>query len=122
MIVAGFGFTSRATADSLRTALAATGYGGALDHLATASDKAVTPAFVQAAASLKTPIIGVAADRIEATQTQTRSRMSHSTRKTGSVAEAAALAAAGPGATLIVPRHISADRMATCAIAKGADT
>ena len=34
-------------------------------------------------------------------------------------AEAAALAAAGPGARLLGPRVVSADRMATCALAEG---
>ena len=37
--------------------------------------------------------------------------------RAGSVAEAAALAAAGPGARLLAPRMISADRMASCALA-----
>ena len=35
------------------------------------------------------------------------------------VAEACALKAAGPGAILLTPRVTSADRLATCAIAKG---
>ncbi|HZV10809.1 MAG TPA: precorrin methylase, partial [Novosphingobium sp.] len=37
---------------------------------------------------------------------------------TGSLAEALALVAAGPGARLIAPRHISTDGMATAAIAQ----
>ncbi|MDZ4135469.1 MAG: hypothetical protein U1D06_07725 [Paracoccaceae bacterium] len=37
-----------------------------------------------------------------------------------SVAEAAALAAAGPGARLLVARRVSPDGRATVAIAKGA--
>jgi cobalt-precorrin 5A hydrolase len=40
-------------------------------------------------------------------------------RGVGSVAEAVALAAAGPGARIVVARVISSDRMATCAIAQG---
>ncbi|ENO84722.1 hypothetical protein C666_16775, partial [Thauera linaloolentis 47Lol = DSM 12138] len=40
-------------------------------------------------------------------------------RGCGSVAEAAALAAAGQGARLLAIRHISPDRSATCAIAQG---
>lgn len=122
MIVAGFGFTGRATTDSLLSALAATDHAGAPDRIATASDKAAASAFVDLAARLGTPIIAVAPTDIEAAPTQTRSRRSQAARDTGSLAEAAALAAAGPGATLIVTRHISTDRMATCAIAKGADT
>ncbi|MHA6346914.1 cobalamin biosynthesis protein, partial [Roseivivax sp. CAU 1761] len=38
---------------------------------------------------------------------------------TGSVAEAAALAAAGPGARLLGPRAVSPDGCATCALAQG---
>ena len=40
---------------------------------------------------------------------------------TGSVAEAAALAAAGPGAQLLGPRVVSGDGLATAAIAIGRD-
>ncbi len=40
---------------------------------------------------------------------------------TGSVAEAAALAAAGPGARLVAPRVVSTDGMATAAIAERTD-
>jgi len=122
MIVAGFGFTSRATVDSLLGALSATGHTGPLDRIATASDKAKAPVFLAFAASLGAPVTAIDAVRIKAIQTATQSRISHGARGTGSVAEAAALAAAGPGAVLMTRRHISDDRMATCAIAKGADT
>ena len=122
MIVAGFGFTSRATVDSLLGAFAAAGHLTRPDQLATAADKAATPAFVALSDTLNTPITGVDAATLQAALTTTHSPISHANRDTGSVAEAAALAAAGPGATLIIPRHISHDRMATCAIAKGADT
>jgi len=40
-------------------------------------------------------------------------------RGCGSVAEAVALAAAGAGGRLLVTRHMSPDRTATCAIAQG---
>jgi len=122
MIVAGFGFTSRATVDSLLEALNATGHAGPPDRIATASDKAATPVFRAFAARSGAPVAAIDAERIEAIQTETRSRISHGARGTGSVAEAAALAAAGPGAVLLTARSISHDRMATCAIAKGADT
>ncbi|WP_299153322.1 cobalamin biosynthesis protein [uncultured Tateyamaria sp.] len=122
MIVAGFGFTTSASADSLRQALHATGYVGVPDHLATAQDKAGTPTFRQFAESLPCHIIAVPVQKLTAMTTQTQSAHSHTTRNTGSVAEAAALAAAGPGATLICARVISPDRKATCAIAKGPDT
>jgi cobalt-precorrin 5A hydrolase len=51
--------------------------------------------------------------------TVTQSGASHRARRTGSVAEAAALVAAGPGATLLGARAVSGDRMATCALAEG---
>ena len=52
-------------------------------------------------------------------QTETNSAMSERFRNTGSVSEACALVAAGSEAELIVMREISADRRATCSIAKG---
>ncbi|MEQ3727709.1 MAG: cobalamin biosynthesis protein [Tateyamaria sp.] len=122
MIVAGFGFTTRATSDSLHSALHATGFTGALTKIASASDKVQTAAFTDLATNLAVPVAAISAEQIASAQTATQSTTSKSARDTGSVAEAAALAAAGPGAHLLVTRHISADRMATCAIAKGADT
>ncbi|MEM1429934.1 MAG: cobalamin biosynthesis protein, partial [Pseudomonadota bacterium] len=50
--------------------------------------------------------------------TATQSGASRGSYGTGSVAEAAALAAAGPGARLLAPRSVSDDRLATCALAK----
>lgn len=113
MIVAGFGFRRAATFDSLCDALAATG--GAPDALATAADKA--PALAPLAARLGLPVHAVPPDALTAAQTQTDSTASRTHRGTGSMAEAAALAAAGPGAQLLAPRAISTDRMATCALA-----
>ncbi len=49
--------------------------------------------------------------------TLTDSRHSRQSRGTGSVAEAVALLAAGPGARLLGPRLISTDRRATTAVA-----
>ncbi|PTW97531.1 cobalamin biosynthesis protein [Pararhodobacter aggregans] len=112
MIVAGFGFSSRATLDSLQGALAATG--GAPDALATLADKA--SALAPLALSLNLPLIPVAGPLPE---TLTQSERSREARGTGSVAEACALAAAGPGAYLLGPRAVSPDRLATCALAEG---
>ena len=117
MIVAGFGFRAEATADSLADALAQTG--ATPDALATLADKAPTPASLASRLSLRLHAVpqGVAT----AIQTRTDSPASRTHRATGSVAEATALAAAGPGARLLIPRTISTDRMATCAIAEGPD-
>ena len=122
MIVAGFGFTSRASAHSLEDAFRATGHDGPLDAIAVPDDKAAQPALLDVARARSCPIRAIQPDALEQAQTETQSFVSRMMRGTGSVAEAAALAAAGPGATLIATRQISQDRMATCAIARGPDT
>ncbi|MDO5612468.1 MAG: precorrin methylase [Paracoccus sp. (in: a-proteobacteria)] len=110
MIVAGFGFTSTAGVASLRGALqAATAATGLTPtHAATAPDKAA------ALAVLGLPVIAVTDLPAD---TPTQSAASLRARATGSLAEAAALAAAGPGARLAAVRVVSPDRRATCAIA-----
>lgn len=117
MIVAGFGYRSGATAESLRSALARAqahmqAAGAPITHVATTADK------LPLLAALDLPVLAV--ESVAGIATPTRSPASLIARGTGSVAEAAALAAAGPGGRLLVPRHISADRLATCAIAEGA--
>lgn len=114
MIVAGFGFSSRATEQSLRSALEATG--GSADALATLADKAA--ALEPLAQALNLPLL-----RIEGPLPDTPTQSAHSlaARGTGSVAEACALAAVGPGGYLLRERAVSDDRLATCALAKGQD-
>ena len=123
MIIAGFGFNGKASAASLADALDATGYATSAMLLATAWDKAEHPAIVEFATSRDLTIIAVPADKLEAVQTQTQSVISRLTRRTGSVAEAAAMACAtahaGTNSTLLTTRKISNDRTATCAIAEG---
>ncbi len=117
MIVAGFGFRTEAGLESLLDALHRTG--GRPEALATAKDKAVAPAFRDLARRLGLRIVAISPQRLEAERTASRSSISLRHRRVGSVAEAAALAAAGPGAQLVGPRAISSDRMATCALAEG---
>lgn len=117
MIVAGFGFRSAATEASLIDALARTGMQDRVTALATPQDKAQTPAFVAFSTGLHLPVHEVAPDQLTETPTPTNSPVSQAYRQTGSVAEASALNAAGPGGQLLHTRVISADRMATCAIA-----
>ena len=118
MIVAGFGYRSGATAASLRAALALAQNGHPpVTTLAAPADKAALLASL--AEALELPLIAVTPEALRAVETPTRSPASVTARGTGSVAEAAALAAAGTGARLIALRHISPDRMATCAIAQG---
>ncbi|MEO9516215.1 MAG: cobalamin biosynthesis protein [Paracoccaceae bacterium] len=122
MIVAGFGFRGSASVASLRDALSQAS--GTLDvtHLATVSDKGKTDVFLELAKALGLPIVEACAPQLIAQPTQTQSTASHAARHTGSVAEASALAAAGPCARLLAPRSISTDRLATCALAQGAST
>lgn len=119
MIVAGFGFRKAASLSSLRAAFALAQQGHPLvSALATPLDKASTLAPLAEAMGL--PLIAITPEALAAAPTRTRSAASLTARKTGSVAEAAALSAAGADARLIAARHISPDRMATCAIAQGA--
>lgn len=129
MRVAGFGFRRDATLASLRDALAralevapsATGPADDIAWLATAQDKAATPCLQALAADLGLPLCAVAPAQLVATPTLTDNATVRALRGTGSTAEAAALAVAllhgGPGATLLHPRAVSADRLATCALA-----
>ena len=117
MIVAGFGFRQAASVDSLLDALDKACGPLAPALLATAEDKATAPAFQALSARLNLPIHAVALDALAATETPTRSAKVRALRGSGSVAEAAALVAAGPGASLLGTRAVSADRMATCALA-----
>ncbi len=121
MIVAGFGFRAAATTDSLRAALIATGV-TQVDAIATPADKAITPAFAALARQLGVPVHCITPPAMQTEKTATKSAKVLAKRGTGSVAEACALAAAGTNATLQAPRFVSPDKMATCAIAQGADT
>ncbi|MDO6481379.1 cobalamin biosynthesis protein [Shimia thalassica] len=121
MIVAGFGFRGAATVASLRDALAQTD-GPQPDAYAVPDDKARTPAFVAFAAETRTKVVPVTARALQNVQTPTQAERVLEKRGTGSVAEACALVAAGPKAALLTTRHISHDRMATCALAIGDST
>ena len=67
------------------------------------------------------PIRAVPADVLSGVDTPTQSERIAEKFGTGSVAEATALAAAGPRARLIATRVVSRDRTATAAIAEGED-
>lgn len=113
MIVAGFGFSTRATTDSLRDALAITGL--KVEALATLADK--SDALTPLADELGVPLIAIDGPLPDTT---TQSARSLSARGIGSVAEACALAAVGAGGYLRCTRVTSGDHLATCAIAQGA--
>ena len=124
MITAGFGFRAGTSAQSLQDALdAALASAGqdrtALGAIATAADKAETPGFQIFAQTLGLAPMGIDPAVLGAQTTDTHSPASQAARGTGSVAEAAALALAGPQARLLQPRVISTDKRATCALATG---
>ena len=122
MIVAGFGFSTAATAASLRDAFDAAVGDARVSALATAEDKVGHAPLVALAQDLGLPLRGIGSEALESAETLTESSRSQSERATGSVAEAAALAAAGPEARLKAARSISSDRLATCAVAIGGQT
>jgi cobalt-precorrin 5A hydrolase len=113
VIVAGFGFSTRATLASLQGAWRAAG-APEVDALATLADKA--PALAELAQALGRPVIAVAGPL---PPTPTQGAASLAARGAGSVAEGCALAVAGPGAVLRAPRAIAPDGLATCAVAEG---
>jgi len=119
MKVAGLGFKKDATLASLREALAAAGSPDGLAALATVSDKADAEALKQLARECGVPITAVPADVLAGIETPTQSQRITEAFGTGSIAEAAALAAAGPRARLLATRVVSQDRTATAAIAEG---
>ncbi|MCA3441597.1 MAG: cobalamin biosynthesis protein [Rhodobacter sp.] len=119
MIVAGFGFRQAATVESLLDALDKARGTQMPSRLATAEDKALAPVFQALAARLGLPGDAITPEALAVTETPTRSARVRALHGSGSLAEAAALVAAGPGASLLGPRAISADRMAACALATG---
>lgn len=119
MKVAGLGFRQDVTLVSLREALAAAGGPEGLAAMATVSDKADAEPLKQLARECGVPIKAIPADVLASVDTPTQSKLVTEKFGTGSVAEAAALAAAGPGARLIAARAVSQDRTATAAIAEG---
>jgi cobalt-precorrin 5A hydrolase len=119
MKVAGLGFKRDVTLASLREALMAAGGPAGLAAVATVSDKAEAEVLKQLARECGVPIKAIPADLLAGIRTPTQSKLITEKFRTGSVAEAAALAAAGPRARLIATRVVSQDRTATAAIAEG---
>ena len=119
MRVAGLGYRSGTPLSSLSALLAkAEAKGGQVHALATLPEKV---AGLQALGRARgVPVLGVA---VAGVPTPTQSPRIQAQHGTGSVAEAAALAAAGPGARITVARITAPDGMVTCAIAesKGQD-
>ena len=119
MKVAGLGFRRDVTLASLCEALVAAGGHEGIAAVATASDKAESDVLKLLARELGVPIKAVPAEVLAGIATPTQSERIKERVGAGSVAEAAALAAAGRRARLISTRAVSQDRMATAAIAEG---
>ena len=118
ILTAGFGFRAGAGVDSLRAALAlAEGAGPRATLFATAAQKADHPALLALAAERGAAVLAIAARDLAGVETLTRSARIQAMFGTGSLAEAAALAAAGAGARLLAPRAASPDGAATAALA-----
>jgi cobalt-precorrin 5A hydrolase len=120
MIVAGFGFRGAASLASLQDALSrALEEAGSpkLDALVTESAKARQSCFRELAQVMRLPGLGVTQADLERMITPTQSERIMDRFGTGSLCEAAALAAAGPQARLVAMRVVSGDGMATAAIA-----
>lgn len=118
MKVIGLGFRAAAPqaslAEAVQSALSQTADNRA-DALATVPHKAAAPAIQSLAVTMGLPVWAV---DVAGQDTPTQSARIVAGFETGSLAEAAALVAAGPGARLIVGRVVSADGMATVAIAE----
>lgn len=122
MIVAGIGCRRACPATDiiavLRTAEAQAGV--SVRMLAAPTFKSHEPSLVEAASLLGLTLILVEDDAMQKAQSQCQTVSDAALRHTGhaSVAEAAAIAAAGPGARLLLPRINNA--RATCALAESA--
>lgn len=121
MRVVGIGFRAAADLTSLQDAfqqvLDISG-GGSIDAVVTEAAKAREKVFRDLALALGVPGLGVAMQDLGQMITPTQSARIQDRFGTGSLAEAAALAAAGPESRLVAERVVSGDGMATAALAE----
>lgn len=122
MIVAGVGCRKGTAAAEVEAAItAALARAGlkvdALDLIATSAAKGAEPGIIAAASAFGVPLVAVPPVDLEAAGAHTLTHSERVVALTGvpSLAEAAALAAAGPAARLMAPR--TAVGPATCALA-----
>lgn len=123
MIVAGVGCRKGASAEEIITvicrALRKAGLPNrSVDVIAAPAAKVGEPGIVGAATALRVPLVLVSRSDLEAASPRTRTRSERVIALMGvpSVAEAAALAAAGPSASLLATRIAAGP--ATCALAE----
>jgi cobalt-precorrin 5A hydrolase len=126
VIVAGVGCRRGAAAHEIEAAIAAALArcslpAAALSMIATSETKGTEVGITTAASLLRVPFVLVPQDALVDAGHRTLTRSQHVLQRTGvpSLAEAAALAAAGPQARLLAPR-ICVGR-ATCALAQAND-
>lgn len=117
----GIGFRAAADLaslqDAMSLALEASG-GQKIDALVTEAAKSREKVFRELAQLLGVPGLGVSQNDLAQMITPTQSQRIQDKFGTGSLAEAAALAAAGPSAVLVAARVVSGDGKATAAIAQ----
>lgn len=118
MRVVGLGFRREASLTSLLEVLSRIQCRqGKLDALATSVAKSTAGPLPLLARQLGLPLLSIDPELLARQHTHTQSPRQQALFQTGSLAEAAALAAAGPGACLLQTRLVSADGMATAALA-----
>ncbi len=120
MRVVGIGFRGAADLaslqDALRLALSDMPQ-PRIDAIVTEAAKSRERVFQELAQLMQVPGLGITRDDLSNMITPTQSQRIQDQFGTGSLAEAAALAAAGPDAWLVVERVVSGDGQATAAIA-----
>lgn len=122
-MIAGIGCRSGVSAGQIESAIATAlttpaAAGRSIVGIATLSSKAKEAGITAAAAALGVPVVWVSQAALEAAneRTLTRSEVSLRQKNVHSVAESAALAAAGPHSRLLGPRIIVGP--VTCALAE----
>ncbi len=117
MRVVGLGCRRDAPVEALQQVLAmAVVQGGPPDALATIPARETEMRTLAEAMMLPLRLV-----QVEGVETPTQSPRNLARYGTGSVAEAAALTAAGPGARITISRMVSTCGRATCAIAESGD-
>jgi cobalamin biosynthesis protein CbiG len=124
-LAVGFGCSSqvepRQAVGCLLTALAESGLPPArVERVGTIAARASHPALLAVARLLDAELVGYPAARLDAVAVPTPSGYVKGQVGTASVAEAAALLAAGPGARLILPKRVL-ERAVTIALAASPD-
>ena len=123
MIFAGVGFRKAVTTKSFENLIHQVCHlrelPGPIKALATLDTKALDPALQEFAKAKRVTLIPVTLENLKRQITATQSPAAQAAYGLGSIAEAAALAAAGDGSSLIFKRIVSNDKLATCAFAKG---